>query len=102
MGTKKFTTEMPATDPYDSAKAVTSNLQFFPNPVHDEVRLYVTSDKNESMSLSIYDSNGFEVFQDNRYRTNELITIPNEWRPGVYIVRVRYGNVTEEKKILKI
>ena len=81
---------------------MTSTLQSFPNPVKNEVSLYIKSDRDEPMSLTIHDSNGVEILRNDNYRTNELIVIPNHWPAGVYIARVKYGDVIDERKILKM
>lgn len=97
-----ITDEKPVGNPYDSSKVSTTTIKSFPNPATDEVNFYVKSIKNEKMSMTIFDAYGMQMMQNDSYQTNELIVIPNEWKTGVYIVRVKYGGVTDETKILKI
>jgi len=76
-----------------------NKLQLAGNPVHDEIKLYSFSTRNETIELQIFNSAG-QVVSNRKYNVNTgttLIQIPaSSLTPGTYIIRANMGNNTQE------
>jgi thiol-disulfide isomerase/thioredoxin len=64
-------------------------ISIYPNPSHDNVNLYINSNKNSSLNLEIYNNLGKVVFSEvstlSNGSNNKFIDL-NELNPGLYYV----------------
>ncbi len=100
---------------YTNASIVTGTINFsqkkqklliFPNPIHDEATLQYTLEKEEQISINVYDITGRIVKtilsnQDQLSGMQKQQMNLNELKAGTYIIRISNGEGNMEVKIVK-
>jgi type IX secretion system substrate protein len=76
--------------------AVTEGLNFYPNPVSNG-KIYITSKTTLEKEIAIFDVLGKKVFQQTT--TSKEINI-STLSPGVYIIKIKEGDVTATRKLI--
>jgi len=93
----------------DTIKTFVQNLvdgintwNIYPNPTTDnKFSIELPKNRTEDLSMSIYDMNGKEYFNKNyspRIDKDEIKT--SKFAKGIYIIRLNYQGIVEEKKII--
>lgn len=79
------------------------NVQAYPNPVVNELRITVPSAwQNKEVTYQLYNLSGKIVKQVVSNRANQTETFPMaNLNPGMYIIKVRSGNETVVKQVIK-
>ena len=73
----------------------TNNIKVFPNPFSDDFTIFVNN-FNGNIQSEVFDLNG------NKLQTSNKTTISlNDYSKGIYILKVTYGNIVEEIKVVK-
>ncbi len=79
-----------------------SRVLFYPNPFADKATLFVKSDTETSVSLTLTDLQGRLIYTANQQPTNTPIEIGEKVPVGMYIIRAVYGTHTDYLKIIKL
>lgn len=74
----------------------TEALSFYPNPVTDG-KLYITSKNVTSREIIVFDVLGKVVFKVNTH--SKEINIQNI-QPGIYMIRIKEGELSSTKKLI--
>ncbi|MEY2692773.1 MAG: hypothetical protein RIT03_1163 [Bacteroidota bacterium] len=77
-------------------KTQQDNLGFYPNPVNNG-KIYLTSKTSLDKEVIIFDVLGKKVFQNTV--SSKEISLAN-LTPGVYIIKLREGEVTTTRKLI--
>ena len=82
----------------------THDISIFPNPVKNELNIFVEVERKGALRINIYDLAGKQVYQMKEpqiSRGHQLITLHNlKFSPGQYIVKVKAGNVTKSESVV--
>jgi hypothetical protein len=74
-----------------------SPIKVYPNPAFDI--LYVVNENQQNMQISMFDFLGREVLNQNVFGQVQLDM--SKLPAGIYNMRIQYGNVIENRKIVK-
>ena len=85
----------PKNNPGDDISAV-----LFPNPSASEFRFNVTSSYNGPVTVSIYDLQG-RMIRKIKVKANETNILGQEWKAGVYIMKIEQAGKTIKMKAIK-
>ncbi len=77
------------------------NVNVYPNPSNNYFNLKTTSSDNTQIMLRVFDLQG-KMIKATSVNANEISTIGNEFKPGVYILELVQGKVRQTKKIIKL
>lgn len=77
---------------------ISNNIIVYPNPTHGE--LTIDAQKGKISNLFITDLNGRILYEKNELSNRETINV-TDLPQGIYIMRVRVGNVVKFSKIVK-
>jgi len=77
-------------------------INIYPNPAQDFFNISIEDPTLEPVIIRIIDFSGRIVFEDSFEPGIDNIQIPNKFVPGVYIVKLRSGNVTLDAQKLII
>ena len=88
----------------EQAKDISLQLQVFPNPVNDYLKLSVVPSATisiQSLSFQLYDVNG-KLVQNNNVESNETNIMMSGFTSGTYLLKVNQGNTSFKTfKIIK-
>lgn len=88
----------------EQAKDISLQLQVFPNPVNDYLKLSVVPSATisiQSLSYQLYDVNG-KLVQNNNVESNETNIMMSGFTSGTYLLKVNQGNTNLKTfKIIK-
>ena len=88
----------------EQAKDISLQLQVFPNPVNDYLKLSVVPTATisiQSLSYHLYDING-KLVQNNNVESNETNIMMSGFTSGTYLLKVNQGNTSFKTfKIIK-
>ena len=88
----------------EQAKDISLQLQVFPNPVNDYLKLSVVPTATisiQSLSYQLYDVNG-KLVQNNNVESNETNIMMSGFTSGTYLLKVNQGNTSFKTfKIIK-
>jgi len=88
----------------EQAKDISLQLQVFPNPVNDYLKLSVVPSATisiQSLSYQLYDVNG-KLVQNNNVESNETNIMMSGFTSGTYLLKVNQGNTSFKTfKIIK-
>ena len=79
-------------------------MELYPNPVNDKLTLEVTTDKEETINYSIYDSFGRLLIEKNSSVTtgiSQLHIDVSNLNKGVYMIRILKEGTLEGKMFVK-
>ena len=92
--------------PQDVRKIVTSeNLQLlaYPNPSSQDFSIQLTTpDPSTKLQLQVYDQNGKMLEKRENITPGSIIKLGQEYRPGIYYLRVTQGGKSKEAKLIKL
>ncbi|MDQ3191169.1 MAG: T9SS type A sorting domain-containing protein [Bacteroidota bacterium] len=75
-------------------------INVYPNPFHNE--LFIETDKNEPIKISVYNMTGKQIFTQNYTASNVKTTIDlSEFTLGVYMIQISTSENTVTKKVVK-
>lgn len=93
-----FTNAVLSVDQFNSSVGVKT----YPNPTTDLLTISVADYKGSSLSVSIFDLSGKEVFKENIVDfSNEKIISLKALQSGIYILKLKGENILESRKIIK-
>jgi hypothetical protein len=72
-------------------------LEVYPNPAESEFRVFC---ENKFSTIKVYDLTGNEVYHSTCVSRNEEIIASNEFKPGIYFVRVETGSEVHTSKVV--
>jgi plastocyanin len=79
-----------------------AQIELFPNPVGDQLRIDLSNIDGSSMDLQIYDLTGKEVLRQSDVSGNSFNVDTSPLRPGLYVVRLSIdGQATAIEKLHK-
>ncbi|MDQ6610684.1 MAG: T9SS type A sorting domain-containing protein, partial [Bacteroidota bacterium] len=78
------------------------SLKAFPNPARNEFKLNIQTDNSEKISVRVTDVTGRIVESKYNLTGTQMISVGNNLKAGVYIVRVMQGNESMQLKLVKI
>jgi len=88
----------------EQAKDITLQLQVFPNPVNDFLKLTVVPSATisiQSLSFQLYDVNG-KLVQNNNVESNETNIMMSGFTSGTYLLKIIQGDTSFKTfKIIK-
>lgn len=73
----------------------------YPNPFSSVLNINVSSEKEETLTITILDISGKIVFTSADYKTNRNIQISENLENGIYTIQLQHGEHTELKRIIK-
>ncbi len=79
-------------------------INVFPNPFSDNIYVSLTGEEMGDFSVEIVTVSGRTVFTREYTKTSEeyLVTIPAfEYSPGIYLIRIKFGDDRHVKRIVK-
>ena len=88
-----------------SLQAVSGGLVIFPNPVEDKLNLYFKLEKRGGYSLSIYNTEGKLMRQENgtgAFGKNTVSLNLSELSQGIYVLKLQSGKYNQQTRFLKI
>lgn len=75
--------------------------EVYPNPASDFIFIETTLNYNDQVTVSICDLNGRKVFHQDYTNLHGFIEIDiHDLNPGIYFLRIQYGNNISDKKLL--
>ncbi len=74
------------------------NVDVFPNPAND--RVTVRAHSAEEVAISVFDSQGRIVFQENHSGRKDVIFSTEDLAAGIYTVQVLVGNSIRQEKLV--
>ena len=78
-----------------SNKSKKLNLKSYPNPTKENITISINN-YNENINTEVYDLIGNKL-----QTTNETIISLRDYSKGIYILKVTYGDKSEEVKVIK-
>ena len=79
-------------------------LKFYPNPVQDNVRIYIASPSSEDFNLDVFDVTGKLVWSkkvSTQSESTEWLVDTHNWSKGVYFVKLSNPSTVLTEKIMK-
>ena len=76
-------------------------LKFYPNPVQDNVRIYIASPSSEEFNLDIFDVTGKLIWSKKISTESESLVDTHNWSKGVYFVKLSNEKTVMTEKIMK-
>lgn len=68
------------------------SYQAYPNPFEGSTSLYISSETDSDLTLTVTDVSGKLVYEAKDYRTNEHIEVGQGFGQGIYFVQARYAD----------
>ncbi|MFL9829337.1 chondroitinase family polysaccharide lyase [Flavobacterium sp. ST-87] len=75
-------------------------VAFSPNPTKSEFQLCITAVSTETVSINIFDITGRKIKSLNA-KSGQIITLGNEFYPGIYLAEITQGMNKQTVKLLK-
>ena len=79
-------------------------LKFYPNPVQDNVRIYIASPSSDDFNLDIFDVTGKLIWSKKittEAESSESLVDTHNWSKGVYFVKLSSESTVITEKIMK-
>lgn len=73
-------------------------LSIYPNPVMNNSKIFIESNKNSSKEVELYNVVGKKIFTTT-LNTKELV-LPYSVNAGIYIMKIKEENATATRKII--
>jgi hypothetical protein len=71
-------------------------LSIYPNPFHVSATVIFYLESEQAVTLEVFDAFGNQVLKNRFYKfsrgLNEFILNRENWQPGVYFIKISYGN----------
>ena len=77
------------------------SLKVFPNPSTTSFKLIIESGSQENIVITVIDLAGKKIFQSTE-KVNKIIEFGNNFKPGVYFVRINQEDMVKTIKVVKI
>lgn len=84
---------------HTSSNIENNAIQLAENPVKDVLKLIISKPINE-LTISIYDISGRSILDTKMTATQTTIDLPISLQAGMYLLQLKYDDITEIKKII--
>lgn len=79
-----------------------AKLKIYPSPFSSDLNIHLPENKNVLVQVDIYNQQGLLLFHKQTNSALELNINTVNWKVGVYIIHILYGNDSRVSKIIKI
>ena len=77
------------------------NFEVYPNPFDEEISINIPYTENQTAQIDIYNAAGQHVYSQSDIATGREVNIQPNVAAGVYIVRVKMGDLQHHVKLIK-
>ena len=79
-----------------------NTAEIYPNPATDNFKLYLSLADEQPVEVQVFSQDGKNLYNNQSLQTNGLINIPaSQYKPGVYLVKVKQGAFSKTFKVIK-
>lgn len=81
---------------------LTESLKVYPNPSNSTFNFMLETESNELVTIQLFDLSGRQVQEYNSLSPDNVITIGEDLKPGMYMAVVTQGNYRKAVKLTKV